>query len=240
MKLEKMQSPDYITNSVKALQSDLKLEHPPKRIEGFDISNIQGTNPVASMVCFVNGVAKKSEYRRFKIQSKQTPDDFLMMKEAVFRRYSRLLRENKSLPDLILIDGGKGQLNAALQGLHEAGVENMPIAALAKRLDEIFVPGFSDPQNIKRGSAGLHLLQRIRDEAHRFAVTYHRALRKQRTLVSVLEKIPGVGGKRRDLLLKHFGSVKKIKSAPMEEIEKVDGISSELAREIYLFFNPKQ
>lgn len=233
LKLKKMQSKEYLAGSVKALQAALQLEKPPKRIEGFDVSNIQGTNPVASMVCFINGRAAKGEYRRFKIRSKETPDDFTMMHEAVKRRYTRVLKEEKPLPDLILIDGGKGQLNAALSALKEAGVENQPIVALAKRLDEVFKPGLSEPQNVPRDSAGLKLLQRVRDESHRFAVTYHRALRKKRTLTSELIEIPGVGEKRRADLLKRFRSVENIKAASVEDLAGVSSITPKLARAIF-------
>jgi len=231
--LKKMQAKDYLAGSVKALKTALQLEKAPRRIEGFDISNIQGTDPVASMVCFVNGRPVKSEYRRFKIRVKQTPDDFAMMKEAVKRRYSRLLREKKSLPDLILIDGGKGQLNAALSALGSLGIEEQPIVALAKRLDEVFKPGVAEAQNIPRNSAGLKLLQRVRDESHRFAVSYHRTLRRKRTLTSELDAIPGIGEKRRRLLMQHFRSVENIKAASLQELCAVDGVSEKQAKILY-------
>ncbi|MBN1481637.1 excinuclease ABC subunit C [candidate division KSB1 bacterium] len=233
LKLKKMQSKEYIAGSVKALQKALQLEKPPRRIEGFDISNIQGTNPVASMVCFMNGRPAKGEYRRFKIRSKQSPDDFAMMHEVVKRRYTRLLKERKNMPDLILIDGGKGQLNAALAALGELGLDSQPIVALAKRLDQVFKPGYSDPQNVPHDSAGLKLLQRVRDESHRFAVTYHRSLRKKRTLTSELKNIPGIGEKRKTALLKHFRSVENIKAASVEDLAGVDSITPKQARLIY-------
>lgn len=233
LKLKRMQAKDYIAGSVRALKSALLLEKAPRRIEGFDISNIQGTDPVASMVCFINGRAAKGEYRRFKIRIKETPDDFAMMHEAVKRRYSRLLREKKPLPDLILIDGGKGQLNAALSALKELGMTNQPIVALAKRLDEVFKPGIAEAQNVPRDSAGLKLLQRVRDESHRFAVTYHRTLRKKRTLTSELDDIPGIGEKRRKILLRHFRSVANVRAAAVEDLQEVDSISEKLARHIF-------
>ncbi len=231
--LKKQAAKEYISGSVKALQNALKLENAPRRIEGFDISNIQGTHPVASMVCFINGRAAKNEYRRFKIRSKETPDDFAMMFEAVKRRYTRVLRENKPLPDLILIDGGKGQLSAALKALKEVGLEEQPIIALAKRLDEVFVPGQPEAQNVPRDSAGLKLLQRVRDESHRFAVTFHRQLRKKQSLTSELDVVPGIGIKRKQLLLKSFGSMQNLKSATVEELQRVNGISEALAKHIY-------
>ena len=163
-----------------------------------------------------------------------------MMHEAVGRRYSRLKKEKKPMPDLILIDGGKGQLSAAFSALEKLELQGQPIIALAKRLDEIFKPGFSDPHNIKRDSAGLRLLQRVRDESHRFAITAHRKLRTKSTLTSVLEKIEGVGPSRRDALLKHFGSIKNIKAATKKDIQNVAGISSNLAGDVWDFFHPSQ
>ena len=238
LKLQKEKAADFIAGSVQALQNDLQLTRPPMRIECFDISNIQGTDPVASMVCFINGKAARSEYRRFHIRSKETPDDFAMMTEAVGRRYRRLQAENKPMPDLILIDGGKGQLSAAMQALQQIGLTEQPIVALAKRLDEVFKPGLADPQNIRRDSSGLRLLQRSRDEAHRFAVTYHRQLRSKRTLHSTLQAIEGLGPARRDALLRHFGSVKKVKNATVEELRAVKGIPENLAEKIFRHFNP--
>ncbi len=236
--LQKQKAKDYLPHSVKALQRDLRLEKPPRHIEAFDISNIQGTDPVASMVCFIDGQAAKQQYRHFKIRQKATPDDFAMMAEVVKRRYSRLLKEQQPFPDLILIDGGKGQLGAALGSLQEIGMENQPIIALAKRLDEVFIPGVSEAQNIPRVSSGLRLLQRIRDESHRFAITFHRKLRKKRTITSELDDIPGIGERRRKILLTHFGSLKNIKSASLEDLSKVSHIPSKLAQQIYDFFHP--
>jgi len=239
LKLKKMQSKDYIAGSVKALQTALQLEHPPKRIEGFDISNIQGSDPVASMVCFINGRAAKNEYRRFKIRVKETPDDFAMMNEAVKRRYTRLLKEKKSLPDLILIDGGKGQLGAALAALKDVGIKNQPIIALAKRLDEIYKPGIPEPQNVPRDSAGLKLVQRVRDESHRFAVTFHRQLRAKRTLTSELDSIPGIGDKRKVDLLRHFRSMDNIRAASVQDLSAVTGISTKMAHIVYSHLHVK-
>ncbi len=239
MQLQRSNSLDYTAGSVKALQKDLGLDKLPLRIEAFDISNIQGTDPVASMVCFVNGKAHRSDYRHFRIRSKETPDDYTMMREAVYRRYSRLQRENQPMPDLILIDGGKGQLSAALESLHKLELTSQPIVALAKRLDEIFAPGESESRNIRRDSPGLRLLQRVRDEAHRFAVTFHRKLRKRRALWSELESIPGVGEGRRSSLIKHLGSLKKVKVATVEELAAVPGLPKAVAERIYAFFHPE-
>ncbi|MBN2356792.1 excinuclease ABC subunit C [candidate division KSB1 bacterium] len=238
--LQKEKNKDYVPGSVQALQRDLHLDKLPVRIEAFDISNIQGTDPVASMVCFINGKAQRSQYRRFRIRSKAAPDDFAMMREVVGRRYKRQLQEKGELPDLILIDGGKGQLNAALQALRELHIAELPIAALAKRLDEIYLPGSADPVNVRRDSAGLRLLQRLRDEAHRFAVTYHRTLRKRRTLLSELQSIEGVGAVRRNLLIRHFKSVAKLKNASSKDIATVEGISQSLAEKIWHFYHPQR
>jgi excinuclease ABC subunit C len=237
LKLQKLKQKDYIPHNVKALQRDLRLKHPPRRIECFDVSNIQGTNPVASMVTFVNGRPKKSDYRRFKIKTKETPDDFAMMAEAVRRRYSGSLAEKLELPDLILVDGGKGQLSTVVEVLTKLNRSEWPVAALAKRLDEVFVPGASDPQNIPKTSSGLKLLQHIRDEAHRFAVTYHRTLRRKRTIQSAVDAIPGVGPARRRALIKHFGSVSSLREAAVDEIELVEGIGQDLAKKIWEHFH---
>ena len=239
LKLQKLKDKDYIPHSLKALQRDLRLKNPPFRIEAFDISNIQGTDATASLVAFVNGQAQKSEYRRFKIRSKTTPDDFAMMAEAIGRRYSRQLKEKKPLPDLILVDGGKGQLSTALGVLKKLGMSNQPIIGLAKRLDEVFVPGVSEPQNIPKTSSGLKLLQRIRDEAHRFAIEYHRKLRAKRSVYSELDEIPGIGEQRKSRLMKHFGSMKKLKSASLEEIAEVAGIPYSIAQLIWNYFHKK-
>jgi len=214
----------------------LGLPKPPLIMECFDISNIQGSDPVASMVRFENGKPKKSAYRKFKIQSKQTPDDFTMMREVVERRYSRLLREKKRLPDLIVVDGGKGQLSSALQILRKLGIEDQPIIGLAKRLEEVFVPGESEARTLPRSSSALRLLQHIRDEAHRFAVTFHRQQRKKRTLQSELDAIPGIGSKRRQQLLKAFGSVKNIRQADVKTLVEKGKIPKNVALQIVQHF----
>ncbi len=237
--LQKMKKKDHIASNVRALQKDLNLEKPPRRIEAFDISNFQGKDAVASMVCFVNGRPHKSEYRHFKIRTKDTPDDFAMMREVVRRRYQRLLSENKELPDLILIDGGKGQLSSAITVLKELGLENQPVIGLAKRLEEVYRPGFSDPQNIPKRSAGLKLLQHIRDESHRFAISYHRKLREKRIMKSPLDDVPGIGPKRKEKLLKTFGSLKKIQAATLEELMKKCGLPQNVAENLLQHFQKK-
>jgi excinuclease ABC subunit C len=237
LQLQKARAKDKAPHAVAALQRDLRLQKPPRRIEAFDISNIQGSDPVASMVCFVDGVARKSDYRKFKIRGKQTPDDFAMMQEAVTRRYSGSLSEKMPLPDLILIDGGKGQLGAAMQALRETKRDDIPVIALAKRLDEVFAPGDPDPQNIPRTSSGLKLLQRLRDESHRFAVTFHRSLRKKRTTSSALDAISGIGPARRKALLKFFGSVDAVREASVDDLLLAENISQELALAIWEHFH---
>jgi excinuclease ABC subunit C len=203
----------------RGLQDALGLEVEPRRIECFDISNIQGSDIVASMVVFEDGSPKKSDYRKFRIRGVgDTPDDFASMREVVGRRYRRLLEENKELPDLILIDGGKGQLGAAVDALTEIGLGDQPVASLAKREELLFVPGREEPVELPRTSPVLHLVQRVRDEAHRFAVGFHRQARAKRTLHSELDLIPGVGPTKRKKLLTRFGSLRGVRGASLEEL----------------------
>ena len=224
---------------VESLGEYLGLDSSPYRIEGFDISHIQGTDTVASLVVFEGGQAKKSDYRRFKIESLEQPDDFAAMEEVIERRYTKLDREEKGFPDLILIDGGKGQLSSAVSILEELGHGEQNIISLAKREEELFLPGKKEPLLLPKNSEALHLVQRVRDEAHRFAVNYHRKLRSRRLTHSMLDDIAGVGPKRRKKLLKHFGSLQKVKQAGVEELSEVKGVGSKLAQEIkeYLEMN---
>ena len=212
------------------LQRELDLPELPHRIEAFDVSNIQGAEPVASLVVSEGGVMKKSQYRKFKVNTVQGPDDFLALYEVVYRRYHRLLEEGGSLPDLILIDGGKGQLHSAYQALSKLGVEGAPLASIAKREEIIYVQGRDEPVELSRSSPVLHLIQQIRDEAHRFAVTYHRKRRSLRDFDSELDQIPGVGANRKKLLLRSFGSLERIRSASVEELSPIVG--TKLARTI--------
>lgn len=227
-KYQRQRSQQEITE----LQEYLELETSPRHVEGFDISNLQGTDAVASLVVFKNGQPDKSQYRRFKIRTKEGPDDYAMMREVVGRRYSRILAEDKPLPDLIVIDGGKGQLNAAVKELDLLGLAQLDIIGLAKREEEVFLPGQKEPVIIPPDSPALHLLQRVRDEAHRFAVNYHRRLRSRRLTHSMLDQIPGIGPARREALLEHFGSLAKIRSASREDLQQVSGISTELSQVI--------
>ncbi len=238
--LQKLKKEQTIHFTVQALQRDLRLPKAPLVMECFDISNIQGSDPVASMVRFENGKPKKSEYRKYKITVKQTPDDFAMMREVIERRYRRLMEEKKRLPDLIVVDGGKGQLSSAVQVLQKLGLEDQPIIGLAKRLEEVFVPGESEARLLPRTSSSLRLLQQIRDETHRFAITFHRQRRKKRTLHSELDNIPGVGEKRRQRLLKVFGSVKNIRQATEEELTEKAGLPRPVAERVAEYFKKKE
>ena len=222
---------ELVPKMVNQLQEDLQLKAPPRRIEAFDVSHLGGTNTVASMVCFVDGKARKSEYRKFKIKTVVGIDDFAAMREVVFRRYLRVKKEKGSLPDLILIDGGKGQLSMAVSALRELGLDYIPIVGLAKRLEEVFVPGISDPQSIHKQSPGLILLRRIRDEAHRFAITFQRSKRKD-SLISIFNDIEGMGPKRVEKLLKSFDSTELIAKSNQINISKKTGIPEKIAKEI--------
>ncbi len=206
-----------------ALERHLGLEEPPLRIEGFDISHFQGGETVASMVVWEEGRMRKSDYRSFNIRGLTQPDDFASMRQAVERRYRRVLEETGAMPDLILIDGGRGQLNAALAALAELGVEETSIVSLAKREEEVYVPELPEPLRLGRDDAGLRLLQEVRDEAHRFAVSRHRARRSARTLHSRLDELAGVGPRRRKLLIQTFGSVQGVKEATLEDLQKALG-----------------
>ncbi len=236
LQLQKVKKEQTVHFSVVALHRELNLPKPPVVIECFDISNIQGSDAVASMVCFENGKPKKSAYRRFKIRVKQTPDDFAMMREVIERHYKRMLEENKRLPDLIVVDGGKGQLSSALQVLQQLGLNEQPIIGLAKRLEEVFVPGEKEARLLPKNSTALRLLQQIRDEAHRFAITFHRQRRAKRTLYSQLDEIPGIGPKRKQLLLQTFGSVKKIATASEQELKERAKLPQPLAQKIVAYF----
>jgi len=209
---------------LRGLQDLLQLEVEPRRIECFDISNIQGSDVVASMVVFEDGLSKKSDYRKFRIKGLGgTPDDFASMREVVGRRYRRLLEEGKELPDLVLIDGGKGQLSAATEALAELGLGDQPVASLAKREELIFVPGHDEPVALPRSSPILQFVQRVRDEAHRFAIGFHRQTRSKRTLRSELDEIPGVGPIKRRKLLSRFGSLRGVRGASIEELTSAVG-----------------
>src|SRR6266516_943540 len=244
--------------ALEELQEALNLAAPPQRIECYDISNTQGTNSVGAMVVFEAGRPKNSEYRRFKIKSVEGPDDFASHQEVLRRRFraasgrvaqaSDPLEENEgentlqmeqevplqhewAIPALIIIDGGKGQLSAAMEVLQELHID-IPTVGLAKENEEIFIPGSPDPIILPRSSQGLYLVQRIRDEAHRFGITYHRKLRSERTFKSVLDEIPGIGPKRKKALMKHYGSVRAISAASIDDLAALNGMSRDAAARV--------
>ncbi|MEM8965470.1 MAG: excinuclease ABC subunit UvrC, partial [Bacteroidota bacterium] len=215
-----------VNRVVLKLQEDLRLKQPPMHIECFDNSNLQGSNPVASMVCFKNGKPAKKDYRKFNIKTVVGSDDFASMYEIVFRRYKRLLEEELELPNLIVIDGGKGQLKSACQALKDLGIYgDIPIIGIAKRLEEIYTPEDPYPLHIDKKSESLKLIQRARDEAHRFAITFHRKKRSNAALRSELEDIKGIGRKTALSLLKNFKSVKNIREATEEDLAQLVGAS---------------
>ena len=224
-KLEKQKAErEKIPHSLKELKKYLHLDRIPRRIDCFDNSNIQGSDPVAAMVCFVDAKPRKSEYKRFKIKTVTGVDDYASMKEIVSRRYKNVKEQKLQPPDLILIDGGKGQLNAAVDALTEIGFyDECNVAGLAKRLEEVFIPQKSEPIMIPKTSSSLKLLQRARDEAHRFAINYHRDKRSKRTVKTKLTEIKGIGNKTARHLLKEIGSVKKIKNSDLETLQGTIG-----------------
>jgi excinuclease ABC subunit C len=225
IKLQRMKKEGAIPYVLKSLQRDLYLSKPPIRIECFDISTLQGSDTVASLVVFENGKPKKSDYRKFIIKSVHGQNDFASMSEVVERHYKRTLEENKPLPDLIMVDGGKGQLNSAIKILKKLGLTNISIIGLAKRLEEIYIPEKKDPIQIPKTSSSLKLLQQIRDEAHRFAITFHRGKREKRIIKSELDEIKGIGSKTAQKLLTHFGSVENIRNSSLDQIAKIIGKS---------------
>jgi len=226
------------SEGVADLQEALKLKSPPVAIEGFDISNIGGTLAVASLVRFENGLPDRKGYRRFRIKTVEGSDDFAMMAEAVGRHFKRLLEEGAPLPDLLLVDGGKGQLGAAIDALVKLKCPPLPVLGLAKKNEEIFVPGRSEPYVLDKGRPALKLLQALRDEAHRFAVSYHRELRLKRIQESLLDEIPGIGPARKKALLEAFGSVRELRKASASEIEaKAPGIGPEFAETVHRFLS---
>jgi excinuclease ABC subunit C len=222
---------------VKSLEKDLYLSVAPRSVVAFDISNLGPSDAVGSLVFFRDGRPRKGNYRRFKIRGIEGQDDFAMMRQVVSRHFHRLTRERQPYPDLVLIDGGKGQLQAALEALEELGIQDQNVVALAKRLDEVFLPGTSNPLMIPKGSASLRLLQRIRNEAHRFAVTYHRQLRKKGMSRSELDRIPGIGPVRRKSLLRRFGSVEEIRRAELRDLVEIQGLSKKVAERVYAHFH---
>jgi excinuclease ABC subunit C len=219
--------PERHSNRIMAqMQKDLRLTEEPRHIECFDNSNIQGTNPVSACVVFKEGKPSKKDYRHFNIKTVVGPDDFASMEEVVYRRYKRMLDENQPLPQLIIIDGGKGQLSSALKSIDELGLRGkIAIIGIAKRLEELFYPGDSVPLYLDKKSETLKVIQQLRNEAHRFGITFHRDKRSQSALNSSIESIPGIGEKTMLSLIQHFKSVKRLKLASEKEISDVVGVS---------------
>jgi excinuclease ABC subunit C len=234
----KVISYDYGDDAVQDLQNRLELKNEPTIIECFDNSNFQGTNAVASMVQFKDGRPNTKNYRHFKIKTVEGIDDFASMKEILFRRYSRLKNENLPLPDMILIDGGKGQLSAACESLNKLELQQIPVFGLAKRYEILFKPNEKEGIILPLDSSALKMLQHLRDEAHRFAITFHRKLRNKRITNSLLDDIPGIGSKRKQQILKEFGSVKNLRTKNKEELSRrIPGIGKKLAEEIFFFLS---
>ena len=233
----KIIDPDRHTNRLMGqMKKDLRLSEEPRHIECFDNSNIQGTNPVAACVVFKNGKPSKKEYRQFNIKTVRGPDDFASMEEVVFRRYKRLVEEGESLPQLIVIDGGKGQLSSALKSLDILGLRGkIAIIGIAKRLEEIYFPGDSIPLYLDKKSESLKIIQQLRNEAHRFGITFHRKLRSKAAINSELENIEGIGAKTIEELLKNFKSVKRIKEASLENLAETVGMTR--AKKVYESFH---
>jgi len=225
---------EAISSGLRELKSKLSLPKMPRRIECYDISNIQGALAVGSMVVLEKGRPKSAHYRRFRIKTVAGADDYAMIQETLRRRFKRGLtgEDAWAAPDLVLIDGGRGQLNAALEVRQELGLDFIPMISLAKQNEEVFIPGDPQPVYIAKDSPALHILQRARDEAHRFAVSYHRKLRHKECIMSALDGTPGIGPKRKKALLKRFGSIEAIKEASSEELSQTEGITLALARKV--------
>ncbi len=222
------------------LQRALSLAEAPNRIEGYDISNIQGTEQVGSLVVWENGGMKKDDYKRFRIRAVSGPDDFASLREVLTRRFARALEQGSVLPDLVLIDGGRGQLNVGLSVMQTLGLDWIPVISLAKQQEEVFVGESPQPLALDPTSPALHTLQKIRDEAHRFAITYHKKLRGRRTIQSVLDAIPGVGPTIRTSLLKTLGSARRVREASVAELASVPKVTPKLAQRIHEYFHPRE
>jgi excinuclease ABC subunit C len=238
LKIKQLAVPVNLTEALTEIQKELQLPQLPARIEGYDISNIQGQDAVGSMVVFEDGRPKPAHYRRFKIKTVDGANDYAMLQEMLRRRFKRATAKGNSqgtwaiMPDLVLIDGGKGQLSSALEVMREVGMENIPLASLAKENEEIFLPHQPRPIALAKSSLGLKLLQRLRDESHRFAITYFQKVHKRRTFTSALDEIQGIGPKKKKALIKQFGTVQGIRQASIEELTVVSGINGDLARKI--------
>ena len=222
--VKKIKRKEYIPKTLSELKEVLGMSVIPRRIEAFDNSNIQGTSAVAGMVCFIDGKPRKKEYRKFNIKSVKGIDDFESMREVVFRRYSRQLKENKPMPDLILIDGGKGQLSSAKSSLDKLGLGYISVIGIAKKLEEVFLPNSSHPQNISKTSPALYLLRKIRDEVHRYAITFHRKKRSKKTFESIFDSVKGMGPKRVKKIWEVYNSAEEFKKDSLNSIHKKTNI----------------
>ncbi|MFC1924323.1 excinuclease ABC subunit UvrC [Chloroflexota bacterium] len=236
-RIKLLTEPSTLTTALEELQRELNLPRLPQRIECYDISDIQGTSAVGSMVIFEKGLPKKSHYRRFRINSVVGANDCAMIQEMLRRRFKNMTSKSKNdtwsiIPDLLLIDGGKGQLSSALEVIREAGVDSIPCASIAKEKEEIFLPQATEPITLPPHSTALYLIQRIRDEAHRFALGYHHKVHRRQSLASALDAVPGVGAKRKRALLQKFGSVKGVRQATVEELATVKGMSRSIAEKV--------
>jgi excinuclease ABC subunit C len=239
-KIRQFAEPAALEEALKEMQKALGLPHIPARLEGYDISNIQGKEAVGSMVVFEHGKPKPSHYRRFRIKTVPGANDYAMLQEVLKRRFKRVATTDDRttadtwgiIPDLVLIDGGKGQLNAARSALKNVGANSMPIASLAKANEEVFIPGRKTAIVLTRNSPVLQLLQRVRDEAHRFALAYHTRVRRKKSFTSLLDSIPGIGPKRKHALLQHFGTLRAIKDATIDELMTVKGMTRTTAEKI--------
>jgi len=237
-KIKQLAEPAVLEKAMNELQKTLGLPHFPARLEGYDISNIQGKEAVGSMVVFDQGRPKPSHYRRFRIKTVAGADDYAMLEEILKRRFKRIAAADNTsdtwaiIPDLILIDGGKGQLNAARSALKDSGATSVPLASLAKANEEVFIPNRKTPIVLPRNSPALQLLQRVRDEAHRFAISYHTRIRRRKSLTSTLDSIPSIGPKRKHALLKHFGTLRAIKDATIDELMQVKGMTHTSAEKL--------
>jgi excinuclease ABC subunit C len=238
LKIKQLSVPSVLSDALDEIKKELHLPVLPSRIEGYDVSNIQGSDAVGSMVVFEDGKPKPAHYRRFKIRTVHGANDYAMLQEMLRRRFKRVNSGDKDntswsiRPDLVLIDGGKGQLNAAREVLKELGQEYLSLASLAKENEELFIPGQVKPVVLPKSSTGLKLLQRLRDEAHRFAITYYRKVHKRRTFTSTLDEVTGIGPQKKKALIKTFGSIQAIRQASLDELTAVEGINRSLAQKI--------
>lgn len=231
---------EKVTGSLIELQNYLKLKNVPHVIEGYDVSNISGKLQVGSKVSFFDGKPNKKQYRRFRLKT-PGPNDYGMMRELLTRRFEKLVgEEDYKKPDLVLIDGGKGQLHIAVEVLNELGLSDIPVIGLAKEFEEVFVPQSNQPIRIPHNKESLHILQRVRDEAHRFGVTYHRKLRSQKLTESELDYIPGIGEKRKINLLRDFGDIDSIAEATVDELSDIEGMNKKTAENVYNYFHDKK